>query len=288
MLESLDTIPADTAVIVSHHGDDFNILLEESSSLRAVFVLPRLSSRSADLQEFPAGLQRRQSQLFSIATQNCARLPDACVSSGITKWTYPMRNQLDYGAPIAPPYSLSAQQIPPGTLLPAMLDSTLESVNSKPGQEISAKLMQDVPLPDGGKIKRESKVMGHVVAVSPASSGHDANISLQFDQIDIDKHLVPISVGLRALASMEVGWSGAPTRQSRLRYWDYWLGLEPAPGRWAGCLYRPTNRQIAKRTGGWEDSRARRRPGNSDGQPRARLPWTDWQHFGPGILGLLH
>ncbi len=99
--------------------------------------------------------------------------------------------------------SLSAQQIPSGTILPAMLDNTLDSSHSKPGQPISAKLMQDVPLPNGGKIKRESKLLGHVIAVAPESSGHGASISLQFNQIDIDKHLVSINLGLRALASME-------------------------------------------------------------------------------------
>jgi hypothetical protein len=99
--------------------------------------------------------------------------------------------------------SLCAQQIPSGTILPAMLDNTLDSSHSKPGQAISAKLMQDVPLPNGGKIKRESKLLGHVVAASSDSSGHGASISLQFNQIDIDKRLVSISLGLRALASME-------------------------------------------------------------------------------------
>ena len=98
---------------------------------------------------------------------------------------------------------LSAQQIPAGTLLPVMLDGKIESDSSKPGHEISAKLMQEVPLPDGGKIKPDSKVMGHVVSASSASSGHNAEITVQFDRIDMDKQLVPISVGLRALASME-------------------------------------------------------------------------------------
>jgi len=85
-----------------------------------------------------------------------------------------------------------------------MLDNTVDSNKSKPGEEISAKLMQDVPLPSGGKIKRESKVLGHVVAVSPASGGQPAKIAVQFDHIEIEKHAVPISVGLRALASMEL------------------------------------------------------------------------------------
>jgi len=98
---------------------------------------------------------------------------------------------------------LSAQQIPAGTLLPVMLDGKIESDSSKPGHEISAKLMQEVPLPDGGKIKRDSKVLGHVVAVSPASGGQGVSISVQFDKVEIGKQTVPVSVGLRALASME-------------------------------------------------------------------------------------
>jgi hypothetical protein len=99
--------------------------------------------------------------------------------------------------------SLCAQQIPSGTLLPAMLDNTLDSDHSKRGEKITAKLMQDVPLPDGRKIKRESKLLGHVVAVSPASSPHGASISVHFDQVDIDKRLVPVNLGLRALATMQ-------------------------------------------------------------------------------------
>lgn len=99
---------------------------------------------------------------------------------------------------------LYAQQIPAGTLLPVMFDSTLDTDKSKPGEEISAKLQQEVPLPDGGKIKRDSKVLGHVVAVSPASGDQPAKISVQFDKIEIDKETVPVSLGLRALASMQL------------------------------------------------------------------------------------
>ncbi len=99
---------------------------------------------------------------------------------------------------------LCAQQIPAGTLLPVMLDTTLDSDKSKSGEEISAKLQQEVPLPDGGKIKRESKVLGRVVAVSPASGGQPAKISVQFDKVKIGKQPVPVSVGLRALASMQL------------------------------------------------------------------------------------
>ncbi|HVP53925.1 MAG TPA: hypothetical protein VMU45_02940 [Candidatus Eisenbacteria bacterium] len=99
--------------------------------------------------------------------------------------------------------SLCAQQIPTGTLLPSMLDNTIDSDRSKPGEAISAKLRQDVPLPDGGKIKRDSRILGHVVAVVPASAGHPARVSIQFDHIVVDKEQFAAQIGLRALASME-------------------------------------------------------------------------------------
>jgi len=99
---------------------------------------------------------------------------------------------------------LWGQKIPAGTLLPAMLDDTFDSEKSKPGEAISAKLRQDVPLPGGGKIKRLSKVLGHVVAVTPASDGNPYQITVQFAQIEVNKRPVNISVGLRAYATMEL------------------------------------------------------------------------------------
>jgi hypothetical protein len=105
---------------------------------------------------------------------------------------------------VVPATGLWAQQIPLGTLLPAMLDGTFDSDKSKPGEAISAKLRQDVPLQDGGKIKRESRILGHVVAVSPPSDGNPYQITLQFEQIEVNKHQVNINVGLRAYATMDL------------------------------------------------------------------------------------
>ena len=65
---------------------------------------------------------------------------------------------------------LFAQEaIPTGTVLPAQLKSSLDSRKSKPGQVITARLMQDVPLPAGGKIPAGAKVTGHISDVVPAS-----------------------------------------------------------------------------------------------------------------------
>ncbi|HZD31934.1 MAG TPA: hypothetical protein VE779_09765 [Candidatus Angelobacter sp.] len=99
---------------------------------------------------------------------------------------------------------LWGQQLPSGTLLPVMLDDTINSNKVKPGQEIVAKLRQDVPLPDNGKIKRLAKVTGHIVAVSRESPGQPASLTLQFDKVEIEKDVVTVSTGLRALASMQI------------------------------------------------------------------------------------
>jgi hypothetical protein len=96
----------------------------------------------------------------------------------------------------------SAQEnIPTGTILPVLLDSTI-SLKSKPGSRISARIMQDVPLMYSEKIREGAKVIGHIVAVTPASNGTDAQVSFRFDQLLISKRTIPITTNLRAVASL--------------------------------------------------------------------------------------
>lgn len=122
--------------------------------------------------------------------------------------------------------SLSAQQIPSGTILPAMLDDTLDSSRIKPGQQISAKLRQDVPLPNGQKIKRNSKVSGHVVAVS---GGSPSSITVQFDRLQLGRNSVPVVTTLRALASMnavaEARQPANPNSGYGTTSWDWNMAL---------------------------------------------------------------
>jgi hypothetical protein len=92
------------------------------------------------------------------------------------------------------------QTIPAGTILPVRLNNTLSSSKCKPGQRITARVMQTVPLPDGGAIPEGSKVVGHVVRVSaPATGG--AEIAFQFDTVKTSRSAVPLTTDLRALAS---------------------------------------------------------------------------------------
>lgn len=98
--------------------------------------------------------------------------------------------------------SLFGQEIPVGTILPVQLNSSLKPEKAKPGQLISARLMQEVPLPDGVTIRAGAKVIGHVVAVKRSDHGSSAEISLRFDTLAIDKKRIAILTSLRALASM--------------------------------------------------------------------------------------
>lgn len=93
---------------------------------------------------------------------------------------------------------LAAQSLPAGTALPVMLSSTLNSKDDKPGKKIEGKLMQEVLLPSGVKIKSGSHVTGHVVLAGRA--GPASSITLTFDVLQDQGRAIPLNVSLRALA----------------------------------------------------------------------------------------
>ncbi len=96
---------------------------------------------------------------------------------------------------------LPGQQIPLGTALPAMLNSTLDARKGKPGRKVSARIMQDVPLPNGGRIPAGARIFGHILQMS-ASATSDSGLVLKFDQLVWHGHTAPLTTNLRAIASM--------------------------------------------------------------------------------------
>jgi hypothetical protein len=92
--------------------------------------------------------------------------------------------------------------ISPGTIIPAQLNSSLNSRRSKVGEVITARIMQDVPLASGSTIHVGAKLIGHVVAVKPSSGGASAAISVRFDTLAVGKRRIPVVTDLRALAGM--------------------------------------------------------------------------------------
>jgi hypothetical protein len=104
-----------------------------------------------------------------------------------------------------------APTIPSGTIFPVRLNATLSSAKCKPGQEITARIMQDVPLPKGAKIPEGSKVIGHIVDVAPATASSPARISLRFDKLLSSHQTVAITANLRAIAGfMQINEAQTP------------------------------------------------------------------------------
>ncbi len=96
----------------------------------------------------------------------------------------------------------SAQQIPPGTVLPVMLNSSLDAKKDKPGRKVSARVMQDVRLPDGTKIPAGSHIVGQILRVTGPTANSPSQLALKLDQLYSRGRSVPLTTSLRAIASM--------------------------------------------------------------------------------------
>jgi len=82
------------------------------------------------------------------------------------------------------------------------LDHGLSSKSAHPGKKISARSMQNVPLPDDGKIPSGARVRGIVLAATPSTNGKVAELTLRFDELDVGRRRMTITTYLRALASL--------------------------------------------------------------------------------------
>jgi len=94
------------------------------------------------------------------------------------------------------------EQIPAGTALPVMLGSTLDAKKDKPGRKISARLMQEVKLPDGASIPAGARVLGHVLQVSSPTGTSGSRLVVKFDQLNLRGQSLSLMTSLRAVASM--------------------------------------------------------------------------------------
>ena len=110
-------------------------------------------------------------------------------------------------------------QIPAGTILPVRLNHGLSSKNARVGQQLTGRIMQDVPLRNlgpnsgagSGKIPEGSKVIGTILSVSAAGNNNAGKIAFQFTQIEIHHRRMAMVTNLRAIASpMEVQFAQIP------------------------------------------------------------------------------
>jgi hypothetical protein len=99
--------------------------------------------------------------------------------------------------------------MPDGTILPVQLSSTISLDKAVPGQPISARIAQDVPLENGVVLRRGMKVLGHIVSVT---RGNPSRIAFTFDKVEFSKsNSVSVTTNLRALASnLEINSASLP------------------------------------------------------------------------------
>ncbi len=105
-----------------------------------------------------------------------------------------------------------AQQVPGGTVIPVMLRTTLDARKVTVGQQIAARVMQDIPLPSQARIRVGTKLVGHVVGVTRPGATSGSRIVVSFDRLMTGGADIPVTTSLRSLASMmEVFEAQLPT-----------------------------------------------------------------------------
>ena len=101
--------------------------------------------------------------------------------------------------------------VPAGTILPVSLNKGLNASKVHTGQEIRARVMQDVP---GTQMRRGAEVVGHVVEVNSSRNG-PAKLAIRFDSVRVHGQSIPVSTNLRAMASfVEVQQAQVPEEEA--------------------------------------------------------------------------
>jgi len=102
-------------------------------------------------------------------------------------------------------------EIPAGTVLAVRLNHGFSSKTAREGQEITARIMQEVPLPNHGRIPEGARVLGTIVSVEKAGTGRNGRISFRFDSLEISQQKMSVVANLRAIAGfMEVQAAQTP------------------------------------------------------------------------------
>jgi hypothetical protein len=117
--------------------------------------------------------------------------------------------------------------VPDSSILPARLETSLSSKNAKIGQVVSARVMQDVPLPGDAKIPAGAMLIGKVVGVQPASATDAGSISLRFDTLRLAHESVRLTLRLRAIAStLEVHQAQLPRNSDPTASANAWTTVQ--------------------------------------------------------------
>jgi hypothetical protein len=131
----------------------------------------------------------------------CAALPCALVFVWWALQLAPPARSAEDVAPFGRNPVQTSSQLPVGLILPARLNDTLKVKDLQKSAILELRVMQDISLPDRGKIPMKSLVRGSVVSAAKDSDGPGVTISLAFTQVVNKDENFSIATRLRAIAS---------------------------------------------------------------------------------------
>jgi hypothetical protein len=87
--------------------------------------------------------------------------------------------------------------LPAGTIVPVQLERGLNAAKLRSGQEIKARVTQDIP---GTSVRKGAQVLGKVETATVPARGQ-AQLVFRFEAIEQHGHSIPFTADLRAVAS---------------------------------------------------------------------------------------
>jgi hypothetical protein len=101
--------------------------------------------------------------------------------------------------PSTPGAAASNAKISPGSVIPALLAKTVDAKKAKKGDEVVAKVPQDLPSTSGQiLVPKDSKVAGHVTEVQPRSKEQkESQLAISFDKLEMkngEQMQLPMSI----------------------------------------------------------------------------------------------
>ena len=101
-----------------------------------------------------------------------------------------------------------SQVLPQSTAIPVRFEHSIDTKKAKVGDVVTAKTIQEVPLPGGKSIAKGALLVGHVAALdafhfdqTPYAHQKPSMLSIHFDKLQTGDAAIPVNLLVRAIAS---------------------------------------------------------------------------------------
>jgi hypothetical protein len=101
-----------------------------------------------------------------------------------------------------------SQALPQATAIPVRFERSIDTKKAKVGDQVTAKTMQVIVLPDGRNISKGTLLIGHVAALeafhfdqTPYAHQKSSMLSIHFDKLETSDAVIPVNLAVRAIAN---------------------------------------------------------------------------------------